>query len=107
MPANTGNPYNAAIDSNKNASLTAVTGTVGTADTGGTAEQIRVSANPATGALYVQDLSGASGTTNVTGTVVVCSISNVGQVHNAGTLATGANNIGDVDIATGTVTLVS
>ena len=107
MPANTGNPYNAAIDSNKNASLTAVTGTVGTADTGGTAEQIRVSANPATGALYVQDLSGASGTTNVTGTVVVGSISNVGQVHNAGTLATGANNIGDVDIATGTVTLVS
>ena len=41
------------------------------------------------------------------GTMTAGSLTNVGQIHNAGTLAAGGNNIGDVDIATGTVTLVS
>src|SRR3990167_8626783 len=91
MPANTGNPYNAAIDSNKNPSLTAVSGTAGTADTGGTAEQIRIGGNPATGALYVQDLSGASGTTNV---------QIVGGTFNAGTVTT------SIALNTGTITTI-
>ena len=213
-----------------------VVGTLGTADTGGTSETLPVGVNPATGAMYVEDLSGALGTTNVlvvggtlnagtvvqssgtttlvstvttlsnltngsvnvltgtiqnsgtvtgvgvvsvltvgtvggkaasgaaavsnpvliggtdsggtvysplldtagnyqidvitvpqvsigtipqvsvgtlptlnvtTGTITTGSLSNIGQVHNAGTLAAGGNNIGDVDVATGTVTLLS
>ena len=98
-----------------NPTVLGVIGTLGTADTGGTALTLSTGVNPTTGALYVQDLSGASGTTNVlvvggtlnAGTVTVGSIGNVGQIHNAGTLAVGDNNIGNVDIVTGTVTLVS
>src|SRR3990167_2614596 len=118
MPANTGNPYNAAIDSNKNPSLTAVSGTAGTSDTTGTAEAIRLGANPATGALYVQDLSGASGTTNVqivggtfnAGTVTTTLALNTGTITTiaAGTLNTlgtvGVVNSGSVVVTEGTVT---
>ena len=86
---------------NQQFSIIGVQGTLGTADTGGTANTIPIGANPATGAMYVQDLSGASGTTNVlvvggtlnAGTVTVGSISNIGQIHNAGTLAAGDNNV--------------
>ena len=112
----TGNPYNAALDASKNPTLTVVTGTVGTADTSGTAEIIRVGGNPATGAIYVQDLSGASGTTTVqmvsgtlnVGTVVVSSSSggtNVNVVTGTQqTLGTVANlNNGSVNILTGTI----
>lgn len=75
--------HTAALDPNKNPTLTAVSGTAGTSDTTGTAEIVRVGANPATGAMYVQDLAGASGTTTVqmvsgtlnVGTVVVSSSS--------------------------------
>lgn len=42
-----------------------------------------------------------------TGTITTGSLSNIAQVHNAGTLAAGDNNIGNVDIVTGTVTLLS
>ena len=50
---NTGNPYNAKVDAWGHPSITVVSGTVGTADTLGTAEQFRVGGNPATGAIYV------------------------------------------------------
>ena len=73
MGLKTATQHNAAIDAQKIAALTAVSGTAGTADTSGTSEIVRVGANPDTGALYVQDLSGVSGTTNVSvvdGTVV-------------------------------------
>ena len=107
--------HQARQDASRFPSVTGVSGTMGTADTTGTAEVVRIGANPTTGALYVQDLAGASGTTNVlvvggtlnAGTVTVGSIGNVGVIHNAGTLAVGTNNFGDVDIATGTVTLLS
>ena len=80
---NTGRPYNSGIDANNYPTLTALSGTVGTADTAGTAEIIAIGGNPTTGALYVQDLSGAAGTTTVqmvsgtlnVGTVVVSSSS--------------------------------
>lgn len=101
---------NARQDQNRFPTLIGVGGTAGTADASGTADIVQIGVNPDTGALYVQDLSGASGTTTVqmvTGTITTGSIANVGQVHNAGTLQASTNNIGDVDIATGTVTLVS
>lgn len=106
---------NARQDQNRAFTLIGVGGTAGTADASGTADIVQIGVNQTTGAMFVQDLSGASGTTNVlivggtldAGTVVVGSIANVGVIHNAGTLAAGANNIGDVDIATGTVTLLS
>ena len=102
-------------DRNRAFSLIGVGGTAGTADALGTADIVQIGVNQTTGAMFVQDLAGASGTTNVllvggtlnAGTVVVGSIANVGVIHNAGTLAAGANNIGDVDVATGTVTLLS
>src|SRR3990167_3807077 len=72
-----------------------VVGTLGTTDTGGTSETLPVGVNPTTGAMYVEDLSGASGTTNVlvvggtlnAGTVTVGSISNLAMLH-AGTIST-------------------
>src|SRR3990167_1154077 len=100
--------YSAHFDENQTPTIMGVEGTLGTADTGGTAKPLPFAVNPATGAMYVQDLAGASGTTNVlvvggtlnAGTVVVGSISNIGQIHNAGTLAAGDNNVGNVDIVT-------
>ena len=74
---NTGRPYNSGIDANNYPTLTAVSGTVGTADTAGTAEIIAIGGNPTTGALYVQDLSGATGTTTVQ---MVSGTLNVGTV---------------------------
>src|SRR3990167_5780980 len=88
--------------------ITGVSGTAGTSDTTGTAEDVALGANPDTGALYVQDLSGASGTTTVqmvsgtlnVGTVTVGSISNVGVIHNAGTIAA----LPTLNLTTGTIT---
>ena len=102
-----------------------VVGTLGTADTGGTAEQLPFGVNPSTGAMYVQDLSGASGTSNVnvvggtlgaltngsinilTGTVnrvhdvgTLGSITNIGVIHNAGTIAA----LPTLNITTATIT---
>jgi len=112
-------PYNAAQDANDFPSLTAVSGTAGTADVSGTAEQIRIGGNPTTGALYVQDLAGAGGTNSVTvvsgtqqtlgtvGTVIglgtatnLGSVTNVGVVHNAGTIAA----LPILNLTTGTIT---
>lgn len=79
MPApSTQTQHNAAQDANLFPTQTVVGGTAGTADTGGTSVIVRLSGNPTTGALYVEDLSAdggtvvnvASGTINV-GTVVV------------------------------------
>ena len=57
--------------SNNVPSIIGVVGTLGTADTGGTSQVLPVGVNQDTGAMYVQDLSGATGTTNITGTVAV------------------------------------
>lgn len=96
--SNTGHPYNAKQDSNDFPSLTAVSGTAGTADVNGTAEQIRVGANPTTGALYVQDLAGGAGTTNVQGSVQL-----TGGTLNLGTVTlTDAGT--NVNLVTGTIT---
>jgi fibronectin-binding autotransporter adhesin len=57
------------FDANQVPSIVAVQGTLGTSDVTGSAPTVPLSANPLTGALYVQDLSGATGTTNITGTV--------------------------------------
>src|SRR3990167_9507338 len=88
---NTGYPYNALQDASQFPSLLVASGTAGTSDTTGTAEAIRVGGNPATGAIYVQDLSGASGTTNV---------QIVGGTLNAGTVTT------TLALNTGTITTI-
>jgi len=56
---------NALVDQNQTTGLIAVQGTAGTADTLGTSPLGRVGMNPDNGALFVQDLAGAAGTTNV------------------------------------------
>lgn len=94
MGLKTATEHNAALDSNKMPSLIGVSGTIGTSDTTGTAEIVRVGANPATGALYVQDLSGASGTTTVQ---MVSGTLNVGTVVVSS--STGGTN---VNVVTGT-----
>ena len=80
-----------------------------TADTAGTAEIFAIGGNPTTGALYVQDLSGASGTTTVqmvsgtlnVGTVVVSSSSGGTNVNViTGTLLNTGTN---VNVVTGTL----
>ena len=73
--------FGAHSDDNQQFSIGGVVGTLGTADEAGTAKVLPIAVNPATGAMYVQDLSGASGTTTVqmvsgtlnVGTVVVSS----------------------------------
>lgn len=109
---------------NQQFGILGVIGTLGTADVQGTAPTLPIGVNPDTGAVYVQDLSGASGTTNVqgsvqvtggsivvtAGTVSVGSISSIGQVHNAGTIADGTlavvSNLtnGSVRVTAGTIT---
>lgn len=104
-----------------------VSGTAGTADTTGTAQIVALGANPATGALYVHDLSGASGTTTVqmvsgtlnVGTVVIPSGSIIGTVLNTGTninvftgtqqLLTTVSNLtnGSINVLTGTQQLLT
>ena len=111
MPANTGHPYNAAIDSNKHPSLTVVSGTAGTADTSGTAEQFRVGGNPTTGAIYTQSVGASaadptSGTLNTIGTIGT--VIGVGTVTNLGALTTVSSlTNGSINILTGTVTSVT
>ena len=93
-----------------------VVGTLGTSDAAGTSQVLPIGVNPATGAMYVQDLAGASGTTNVqvlggtlnAGTVTVGSISNVGVIHNAGTIAAlpqvSVGTLPTLNLTTGTIT---
>ena len=106
---NPADSYNAGLDANGFPSLTALSGTAGTADTTGTAEIFAIGGNPTTGALYVQDLSGAAGTTTVqmvsgtlnVGTVVISSSSGGTNVNViTGTLLNTGTNI---NVVTGTL----
>lgn len=104
-------------DGNQQFTLIAVQGTLGTADVVGTAKTIPVGATDQ-GAIYVHDLSGTGGTTNIQGSVQVTggsivvtegtigTVSNVGKVHNAGTIAGGTLGIltdGTIRVAAGTI----
>ena len=53
------------FDDNQVPTIMGAIGTAGTADTAGTARPLPIGVNPDTGAMYVHDLAGASGTTNV------------------------------------------
>lgn len=98
-------------------------GTLGTADAGGTALTLPIAVDPATGAMFVQDLASSGGTQPVSGTVVVSNVitgtlastnitsgtqqtlGTVGVV-NSGTisaLAAGTITTGTVSVTTGTV----
>ena len=57
-----GHPYRAGIDVDGYPTLTALSGTAGTADTTGTAEIFALGGNPTTGGLYVHDINAGSGT---------------------------------------------
>lgn len=74
-------PFVAHFDGNQVPSIVGVVGTLGTTDQGGTAKVLPIGVNPATGAMYVHDLSGASGTTNVnvTGTPSFIDVNEVGN----------------------------
>lgn len=99
--------FSAHFDSQQVPTITGVVGTLGTADTQGTARSLPIGVNPLTGAMYVEDTSGAAGTVNVQGSVTVIggtvnpsngtlnrvhdvgtlgSVIAVGQIHNAGTI---------------------
>lgn len=84
---------------------------IGGTDSGGTVYTVLVdtAGNPQVDIVTIPQVSvGTLPTLNLTtGTITTGSLANIAQVHNAGTLAAGANNIGDVDIATGTVTQVT
>lgn len=85
-------------DGNQNSSLLAVIGTLGTADVGGTALTLPVGVDPSTGALFVNDLAGQSGTNNV-------------KVTSGTVLNTGTNvnvvNVGTFTMTTGTLAAYS
>ena len=105
-------PYVAHFDGNQVPTVMGVEGTLGTADAGGTARPLPIGVNPVNGAMYVQDLSGAAGTTNV---VIVGGTLNAGTITttlalDSGTISTIAagtlNTLGTVGtvIGVGTVT---
>jgi len=91
---------NSQQDNNQVYSLLGVQGTAGTADTGGTSPVMPVSLDPATGAIYVNDLSGAVGTTTIAGTVVVSSGTVVGNVASGTTDSGNPIKIGGIYNAT-------
>lgn len=123
MSAKTLPPYVPHI-TGETAALMGVEGTLGTSDTSGTARVLPIGMNPTTGALYVQDLAGASGTSNVSvvngtmtevsnlakGTITRVEGGTVGlitRVGNVGTLELGSvvMNSGTVNaLASGTIT---
>lgn len=82
-------PFVAHFDGNQVPTMMGVEGTLGTSDTGGTARPLPVAVNRDTGAMFVQDLSGATGTTNIQGSVQI-----TGGTFNAGTVTS--------NVATGT-----
>src|SRR3990167_10134404 len=85
---------NARQDQNRFPTLIGVGGTAGTADAAGTADIVQIGVNQTTGAMYVQDLSGASGTTTV---------QMVSGTLNVGTVVVSSSSGGTtVNIATGT-----
>lgn len=82
-------------DANQQFTIIGVQGTLGTADIAGTARTMTFGGNPVTGAMYVQDLSGAVGTTNIQGSVTI-----IGGTIQAGTFT----NLGtNVNVVTGTI----
>lgn len=95
MGAFTAIQHQAKFDANGKTSLTGVSGSVGTNDVNGTSEIVRIGANPATGAMYVEVTAGGAG-----GGGTFVNISTGSQQ----TLGTVANlNNGTVRISVGTV----
>lgn len=94
-------------DRNKFPTLVAVAGTTGTAALG-TEDLVQLRGNDATGALYVQDLAGASGTTNVAGTVVVSNVEKgtISRIEGGTIVANGTVNVttGSIVQTAGTIT---
>lgn len=84
-------PFVSHFDGNQVPTSMGVVGTLGTADTGGTADTLPISIDPTTGAQFVIDLSGAAGTTNV---MVLGGTLNAGTFTNTGT---------NVNVVTGTI----
>ena len=123
LPVNAGH-----YDANQNSSITGVIGTLGTADTKGTALPLPFGVDPSTGAAYVNVIQGSinigtvaeeltivGGTLNAAtvtvlggtinaGTVTVGSISAIGQLHNAGTLSGGTLGVVSA-LTSGTVSI--
>lgn len=106
-------PYASHFDANQVPSILGVEGTLGTADTAGTAHPLPIGVNPATGALYVQDLGTSSGTVNVIGGTIaqvttVSNLTNGSVVVTVGTFTTGTiQNLvsGTINaLASGTIT---
>lgn len=114
--------YAAHSDENQQFTITGVVGTLGTSDTGGTANALPVGVHDATGAMYVRisgtdvDIGGGAGTNVniITGTVnrvhdlgTLGSIANIGIVHNAGTIAAlpqvSVGTLPTLNITTGTI----
>jgi len=77
-------PYQALQDANRFPTNTAVSGTAGTSDTTGTAEVIRLSADPSTGAQYVYNLGPAGSVT--LGNTPGGTIDRIGSIDTIGTM---------------------
>lgn len=112
----TGNPYNPIITAQQYPTMMGASGSVGTNDTTGTAEPVRVGVNPATGGVYVHTIGGgasdpASGTLNTLGTVGtvigVGTVSNVGSITDVNRLYGGTIQVGTFVMPTGTVTTIA
>lgn len=93
-------PFVAHTGGNQEQSIVGVVGTLGTSDTGGTASIMPIGVNPSTGAMFVQDLSGASGTTNIQGTVAVSSVIPGTSATSLGKAEDNAHTSGDVGVMT-------
>src|SRR3990167_3487194 len=97
----TGNAYNPIITAQQYPTIMGASGSVGTSDTTGTAEPIRIGVNPATGAIYTESTGGQAGTNVniVTGTQQT--LGTVGTVNGVGTLS----NVGSVNTVTAVTTV--
>ena len=97
-------PFAAAVNQPHNVqgpiySVIGVIGTLGTADVSGTAQTLPIGVEAATGAMYVKDLSAATGTQSVSGTVVVSNVA--GGTVVVSNIATGTIALGTVKITDG------
>lgn len=105
MPAGTPTAVNSAhFDANQHPSMTGVLGTLGTADTQGTALTLPVGVDPSTGAIYTIEIgtSGGGGGSNVnivTGTQQT--LGTVGSVNGVAVVSALTN--GSINILTGTI----
>jgi hypothetical protein len=86
---------------NQQFSILGVQGTLGTSDVQGTAPTLPIGVNPSTGAMFVQDLSGAGGTTNIQGSVSI-----TGGTFNAGTVSGSSMELSG-SVTAGTATLIA